>query len=369
MLGFAFLALTFFFGDTALAQMVFEPGTFQGLLQSDSKNDESFGFMTLTLTSAGKFTVRFNLGVNQIGRHAYSKTGQFDQNGAYHFEGPPVTDTRYAIARVIDLQLDPVGSPIRIHGNVTDLTHSSTVELERVAVFDAASPAPQTGRYSFLVENSGNPGLPAGAGFGTVSVSSNGRIRASGKSGDGWAFTQSAALTRSGRWPVFVKLGGSTKGIYSGWITFQDTSASDFSGMLAWLGPEVPGPNNAFVPGFSGDVQAVGSRYFSTVNNPVLQSSSSTNNVRLTLNAGGFETPSERDVTLTTANKFVFNPRLTGDALTVVPSAGLFTGRFLHPDNRIITFRGAVLQKQNRGAGEFVLPDGEVGRAQLTPAP
>jgi len=36
-----------------------------------------------------------------------------------------------------------------IHGNITDLTHSSTIELERVAAFSFASPAAEAGRYTF----------------------------------------------------------------------------------------------------------------------------------------------------------------------------------------------------------------------------
>ncbi|MEO5804621.1 MAG: hypothetical protein ABIR24_13935 [Verrucomicrobiota bacterium] len=362
--------LAFFFGAPAegFSQILFEPGVFQGVLQSDSNNDESFGFITIALTASGKFSMRFNLGVNRIGHHSYSKTGTFT-NGVYHFEGPEVADTRYAVARFIDLQLEPGQSPMKINGTVTDSTHTSTVELERIAYFDALNPAPQMGRYTFLLLNPGDPGLPAGSGFGTMIIARSGRLSMSGRSADGRTFSRAAAVTVGERFPIFAKLGGSTKGILSGWLNFQETTESDFSGTLIWLGPEVPGPNNAFVPEFSGNVQAVGSRYFVPPGTQVIQTSSATNNIGLTLNSGGLETPIDQTLTLTSANRFIFSPVLPGAALSVRPLTGLFSGRFLHSDNHSTVFRGAILQKQNRGAGQFVDLEAETGNVDLQPVP
>jgi hypothetical protein len=363
------LGFLFFLG-ASLQMFGIEAGSFQGILQSDSNNDESFGFITLKLNSSGSFSMKFNLGVNKIGHHSYSRSGQFDSSGHYHYEGPEPTGadaTRYAIARIIDLQLDNTDSPQTITGEVTDLTHSSTVEIERVGVFNSANPAPQSGNYTFLIFNNGDAGLPRGTGFGTAKISSAGKIKASGRSADGRTFHQSAAVTVSGRWPVFAKLGGNTGGILSGWLIFQETAQDDFSGNLVWLGPEEPGPNHAFVPEFSGTVFADGSRYNLQKGAMVLQTSSSENNVHLNLSDGGIETPIDRDLTLTSKNKFIFPDKMAGDALSVKSKSGLFTGKFMHPDGKVVTFRGAILQKQNAGAGQFVDPNGEIGNAQLTP--
>ncbi|MEO6035571.1 MAG: hypothetical protein ABIQ35_09980 [Verrucomicrobiota bacterium] len=364
---FVFSAMVLFATTfSASAQTPFAAGTFQGLLQSDSPNDESFGFMTLTLKSSGAFSMKFNLGVNKIGHHAYAKTGQFDQSGAYHFVGPDVTDTRYAIARFIDLQLDSVDSTSIIHGTVSDGTHSSVIELERVAVFGRENSPAQAGRYTFVFSNPDDTGLPHGFSMGTVVISSKGTISASGVSADGRAFHQAAALTVGGRWPVFAKLGGSIKGVLSGWMTFEDLAESDFSGSLIWLGPEVPGPNNAFVPEFSGIVSAIGSRYVAHPGR-VLQTSDANNNVHLTLSEGGLEVPIERDLTLSTANKFIFTDAMRADALTVKAATGLFTGKFLHSEGETDAFRGVILQKQNFGGGFFYDRGGEVGRVVLQP--
>ena len=346
---------------------VYQPGTFQGLIRSDSMNDESFGFFSLTLTTSGTFSMRFNLGVNRIGRHSYAKTGRFDENGAYHFEGPEPLDNRYADARFIDLQLEPADNPVRIRGVITDLTHTSTLEAELLSVFPIASPAPQAGRYTFLFWNPGNPGVPNGYGFGSMIVHRNGRITAGGRAPDGRTFSQSAALTVSGRWPVFARLGGSTGGILSGWLNFADTLESDFAGGLTWLGPEVPGPNNAFVPAFAGEMTLVGSRYQYTPQQPLLQVGPSTNNIQLEVSGGGLNQPIDRLITLTPANRIIFSPRLPGDSLYLSAGSGLFSGTFLNSDNFITPFRGAVLQKQNIAGGFFVDRTGESGTVTLTP--
>lgn len=181
--------------------------------------------------------MRFNLGVNRIGHHSYYKTGIFT-NGAYHFEGPAVADTRYAVARIIDLQLEPAEAPTKITGTVSDFTHTSTVELERIAHFDAANPAPQMGRYTFLLLNPSDPGLPAGTGFGTVTVASTGRLSIRGRSADGRTFSRGTAVTVGERFPIFAKASGSTKGIFIWMVEFSGNTGERFFRDidLAWAG-------------------------------------------------------------------------------------------------------------------------------------
>jgi hypothetical protein len=344
----------------------FGAGAFQGILQSESNNDESFGFITLILSRTGTFSMRFNMGVNRVGHHSYVKSGKFDESGHYHFEGPDPNDTRYAVARIIDLQLDSVGATTRITGNMTDLTHSSTVEMEKVNVATLANSTPEAGAYTFLFQSS-DDGVAHSTGFGRVVISRLGHLVASGRAPDGRTFTQTANVTVYDRWPVFAKMAGVTNGILSGWLSFQEKSTSDFTGSLVWIGPEVPGPNHAFVPAFSGNVSVVGSRYLPLGGNTVLDVNSSSNNIHLGFADGGLETSIDRSLTLTAGNRFVFSPRLAGDALAVNPATGMFNGTFKHSDGRVYPFHGAILQKQNRGGGEFIDSERDPGNVSLTP--
>lgn len=51
--------------------------------------------------------------------------------------------------------------------------------------------------------------------------------------------------------------------------------------------------------------------------------------------------------------------------MTLAPATGLFTGTFLDIGNKSRTFKGAVLQKQNRGAGLFK-GNGQTGTVEVS---
>jgi hypothetical protein len=361
---FCLAALLFLFGPVTNV-FSFGTGHFQGIIESDSNNDESFGFIGLTLSANGTFSLKFNLGVNQVGQHIYIKSGKFNQSGHYHFEGPDPHDTRYAVARIIDLQLDSIDSPTRITGDMTDLTHSSTVRMERVAVATLANAAPEAGAYTFAFSST-DSGLVHGPGVGRVVITRLGHLVASGRTPDGRIFSQTANVTVYDNWPVFAKAQGNTNGILSGWLNFQETADSDFSGELTWLGPEVPGPNHAFVPAFSGTVSTVGSRYIQH-SGPVLNINSSLNNVGMTFSGGNLNDPIVRNLTLSSANVFTFSPKFAGDSLVVNPYTGVFNGTFKHSDGRIYPLRGVILQKSNQGVGHFVPRGGNSGTVTLDP--
>jgi hypothetical protein len=350
---------------SAVAQTTFGTGVFEGIIQSGSNNDEGFGIMVLALTRTGTFSMRFNVGVNSVGHHYYVKVGKFDQNGHYHIEGPAPTDTRYEIPVNMDLQLDSIDNPTRITGSLNDFTHSSSITVEKIFVATRGNPAPPAGVYTFLFDATQQPD-PPGTGWGRAIVTSTGVVVASGRTPDGRAFAQAANLTVYNNWPVFIKMAGTVYGIFSGWLNFQDQSSSDFSGQLTWIGPEEPGPNHAFVPQFVTTVNVSGSRYSFPRGSMLLQVNSSTNNVHLNISDGGLENQIDRDITLTTANRFTFAPRQVGDALVGYAGWGLFVGTFKHTDGRIYAYRGAFHQKQNRGGGQFVSHDGESGGVSLT---
>lgn len=255
LLTFLATALSLLFAEYIHAAPASGTAIFQGIIQSESYNDEGFGFISLTLGRAGTFSMRFNVGVNQVGQHYYTKSGKFDANGHYHFEGKPVRDTRYEIPRIIDLQLDSTDSPTRITGMCTDLTHSSNFELEKLA----GSSLGKEGAYTLVVSND-NDWAPTGSGTGHISIDRKGRIVASGHVPGGRTFSTTANLTVFNHWPVFATMAGTTNGVLSGFISFQNTAGTALNGQLTWIGPEVPGPNHAFVPRFVTDVSASGRR-------------------------------------------------------------------------------------------------------------
>jgi hypothetical protein len=348
------------------AAQTFGTGTLQGIIWSESNNDEGFGLMTLTVTKTGTFTMRFNVGINSVGHHYYARTGKFDSSGHYHLSGPAPTDTRYEIPVNMDLQLDSIDNPTKVSGELDDYTHSSHIQLERIFTWSRGNMSQNAGVYTFLFNGTHEPD-PLGTGYGRAVVSPTGYMTWSGRTPDGKSFVQGAYTTIYNNWPVFTVMAGVRYGIFSGWLNFADQRDTDFSAQLTWIGPEEPGPNHAFVPQFVTSINLDGSRYVPLARGQtVLNLNSSTNNVHLTFTDGGLEGQIDRDLTLTSRNTFLFNPRQRGDSLVVTPAWGYFTGTFQHTDGRIYVYRGAILQKQNRGGGQFVTIDHDSGGVSLT---
>lgn len=344
----------------------FGTGTFEGIIQSGSNNDEGFGFVILTLAKTGAFSMRFNVGVNGVGHHVYAKTGKFDSSGRWSISGPAPTDTRYEIPVNMTLQLDSIDNPTKITGSLDDYTHSSSITLERIFVASRGNLAQQAGAYTFLFSANHQPD-PPGTGWGRVIVRTTGGISCAGRTPDGRAFAQAAWVTVYNHWPVFTKMAGTTNGIFSGWLTFNSTYNSDFSGQLTWIGPEEPGPNHAFVPQFVTSVNVVGSTYTVPYRTTILPLNSDTNNIHLTFTDGGLENQIDKDATMLWNDRVLFSPAVRGQSLTFSPAWGLFVGAFQHTDGRFYVYRGAILQKQNYGGGQFVTIDRESGGVTITP--
>ena len=74
--------------------------------------------------------------------------------------------------------------------------------------------------------------------------------------------------------------------------------------------------------------------------------------------------PPAKSLTIDAQNKIkiVGNEKFT---MTLAPATGLFTGTFYDADNKLRTFNGAVLQKQNSGAGLFK-GNGQTGSVELS---
>lgn len=361
-----FAVVVAFFDPLSTFAQTFGAGTFEGIIQSGSDNDEGFGLVILTLAKTGVFTMRFNVGLNRVGRHSYVKVGKFDSSGRWQISGPAPTDTRYEIPVNMTLQLDSIDNPTQITGNLNDYTHSSSIAMERIFVASRGNPASQVGLYTFLFSATHEPD-PNGTGWGRAVVTSTGVISWAGRTPDGRAFSQAANLTVFNHWPIFTKMAGVTNGIFSGWLNFSSSSSSDFSGQLTWIGPEVPGPNHAFVPRFVTSINVVGNQYTVPRRTTILQLNSDTNNIHLTFTDGGLENEIDKDATMLPNDRVLFNPAVRGQTLLFYPAWGLFAGTFQHSDGRFYVYRGAILQKQNYGAGQFVTRDLDSGSVTITP--
>lgn len=336
-------------------------GSYFGLVRGQTFSFANDGYVTMTSTTAGAFTLKM-----LTGGKTWSSSGKFDANG-----NATVTISRGKGIAPLTLVLAHSSTPPvdQIHGRVADGTFAAgkftgnTFETEftvdRVVWKLKTREAPQNGAYTMLMPahvDAATQKAPLGTGYGSVTIGKDGTAKVAGSLADGTTLTASSYLSKDGVWPLYAPLYTNT-GVITGNIGFADIAGeSDFLGTLNWFKPANP-KAVMFKDTFLTEVDGVGSRFTKpAVNARLFPLANVGGNSLLYLNKGGLTTDLIRLVTLNAANKAVV-PLQDADAATVVPAptSGLFTGTFLHPETQKATpYKAAILQKQKLVAGYFL---------------
>ncbi len=317
---------------------------------------ESSGFFSETLGSQGTFSAKL-----QLAGKSYSFSGRFSLDGFYSNSIPrkglsPLT---------VSLRLDFSGANI-LTGEISDGNWTAALVANR-AFFSGINPAPESAfGYTLIIPGGQDASVqPGGDGFGNPIVDAFGNVRFSGTLGDGTKISQRTFISRDGLWPFYSSLYGG-KGSIIGWLAFFSETNTDINGALSWF--KLAQPQTKLYPaGFSLQTTGMGSFYspayfLSTNGSPILNF---TNGI-LVLEGGNLSQSVTNQITLSGNNK-ITNQSSNKLTLTISSGTGRFNGSVVVPDTRkTIQFNGAVLQKQNRGAG-FFLGTNQSGRVILVP--
>lgn len=355
-------SLTFVMRNGLVLEATFAPdpfarasGSFAGLFyDTNGVALPSSGFFTATVTGGNGFSARL-----QSVQRSYSISGRFDRTG---FFSNNIVRNFPVRTLSVTLQLD-LASGNRLSGQISDGTWVAEVLANR-AVYSAPHLAPEGGKKYTLVIPGGadSLGQPAGSGIGTVAVDPSGNVRFSGTLADGTRVSRSTFLSGAGQWPLFASLYRSS-GLLLGWLTFTNEPADDLRGSVEWLKPAQSSAK--FYPGgFLIEADAVGSLYSFVSGTPVIAFNGG--QAPFVLQDGGLAQDLTNHVALDSANRFSnLGPNPLN--LTLSTSSGLFQGSMVDPaTGKSIAFYGALLQKQNRGAGYFSNTN-QVGRVLLGP--
>lgn len=328
-------------------------GTYNGLChETETNRYASSGYLTVKTTPLGGYSARLILAGAR-----YSFSGQFSGEG----QATNVLTIRSSTNTLtVVLAIDLIGSSDQILGSITSGDWAAEIRCDR-QLFSSANLAPQAGRYTVVIPGDDTLAAeqPGGAGFGTVNVSTAGRVKLSATLADGTRLSQSTALSKDGYWPLYAPLYGNHGSVIS-WAVFSSTGESDLAGLFSWFKPAQTGAK--FYPaGFAIDQNLTGSRYVAPTNNadPILNFSAG----RVQFSAGNLAASFENEITLT--NNAVVNLDTNKLTLSINRSSGLFTGSVTPPGTaKSIPFRGAIDQGLNQGWG-FFLGTNQSGRVRL----
>jgi uncharacterized repeat protein (TIGR01451 family) len=316
-------------------------GTYYGLFYPTAgATAGQSGAITLTTTAKRNFTAKL-----QMAGASYSLSGQLDPTGTWSRNGiprPKQSSLNVLLAmRGTDCLLGSIGT--------TNWTAAITAER---AVYDGKkSLAPQTGQYTLVIAGTnGSTLLPAGYGYGTLTVSAAGKTVLAASLADGTKVSQSAIVGASGQCPLYVPLYQGNGAVLS-WLAFD--GAQGLGGGLAWSKPNLP-TSRYYPAAFSWLTSLYGARYQPPgkgTNAFGLTSSSLT----LTLEGGNLSRTVTSQFTLG-ANDQATDANGKKVNVTFTPATGLFTGSLPNPDapSRTIPFNGVVLQNQTNGWGYFL---------------
>jgi hypothetical protein len=317
-------------------------GTFNGLFVTDSgPAPGTSGAFTLTASTKGRFTVRL-----QFAGQRASGGGLFSSDGVGRAE-----------ARGLQVVVRARSNDSTVmEGTVSDGFWTARLRGDLAPRYGGINPAPQAGRYTMVLPGSSDTNLPAGDGYGTLAVSSSGKVVFSGLLADGTRVAQSATLSSGGRWPFFVPL-TQGRGEVFGWLQFEDVAGTP-SGTLSWI--QTSGSQaTVYTSAFEMQTVVKGSKFVPpAASAPVFPASSG----GLSFTGAGLS--DDYRFVIDTHHRFkALGPEKL--SLSLSPKTGRFSGR-LKPDAQAAStvFGGVWLQEANEGSGNFLL-GGQSGRVLL----
>jgi hypothetical protein len=244
-----------------------------------------------------------------------------------------------------------------ITGTVTDPGNWSA-DLRVNQALPKNSPASFAGNYTLIFPGTnGDSHVPAGDGYGTVAVSTAGKIKLTGSLADGTKLSQSAVASANGEWPLYASLYRG-QGQLLGWLLFTNSGQKNVVGDVSWIKAAVPSAK--FYPnGFDLDLQSIGSIY-----NPAAAPLIGFTSGVITLTGGNLASDITENVSVTGASVIATNKL----SLKLSASKGTFKGSTPNPPAKAsISFNGVFLQNQNFGSGYF-LGTNQSGRIFFGPA-
>jgi hypothetical protein len=315
-----------------------QAGNYNGLFhESDEVRHETSGFLTLTRNVRGKYS-----GTLISGKSRLRFTGQFDALG----NATNLVRRGKVVAFIAELHLGAGDRPDEIEGRIRGGTWVASVVADRASFHAVTNRASFAGRYTIVIPGApADQGLPVGDGFGTVVVGQGGGVTFAGTLADGRKVAQRVPLARGGEWPLYVPLYSGGGSLLS-WQTFANRPTQDVGGILSWTRPPLAHVAN-YPAGFSLDAAAAGSRYFK----PAAGHRALDLAEAIVAFSDSHSMQFANSVTLRTDNKVV-NQSDNVLHFGLNAGSGLFSGVVMNPvTGARDTFKGALLQKQNRGAG------------------
>ena len=334
-------------------------GSYNGLFTEADRLQGGSGFFALALTDQGAYSAYL-----LIGGRKTAFAGQFDASGS----ATKVIAQAGANPLTASMSLDLVGNSGLLTGQVRDGQWVADLSADRAVFSTRTNPATEyAGSFTLIIPGgaAGNPALPGGYGYATLSVSAAGLATLNGTLPDGSSISQSVPVSGRGRMPLQAALYASSGSIL-GWLIFDSSQpAASLQGALSWIKPAQRSAR-LYPAGFGmNNIAAVGSRY-------VAPTSTTGRLLGLTqgvlsLQGGDLPGALTNRITLSARGKVTDLSVTNRLKLSFTLANGVFSGTLTPADTqRTISVKGAVLQDDGVAYGFFLGTD-QSGSVYLGP--
>jgi hypothetical protein len=184
-------------------------GGYQALLYTQAGDTGApLGSVALTLSTKSSVSGKLTLEDKKV--YAFKTTLDYSEGVATHASeiiikrGKGKSDVKLQL-KIKDNTVDTLEATLSDTAEPAVLS-GSTVNGFKVKTYAKGEAAPTVGSYSVSLELSGDPvaGAPAGSGYAIAKVDAKGVVKITGKTGDGTAFTASAANSADHQFIVFA---------------------------------------------------------------------------------------------------------------------------------------------------------------------
>lgn len=198
-------------------------GSYAGLVaNTNDVTPDNSGYFGLRVTATGRFTGKLLIGGKHRGFH-----GRFDSAG-----NALVVVKRGRVGPLtIALRLEVTDASAQVFGNVTDGVWTSDLAGDRHDFRARSNPAPQAGRYGFVLESADHSATVAATGSSKILPNGVARFKARL---DGRGHSVRSALAANGDCPLFLSLKRGRE-IVIGWLNFSPTASSTAGGTVLWV--------------------------------------------------------------------------------------------------------------------------------------
>ena len=309
----------------------------------EQTNSGSFAF---NLLNTGTFSGHLYLGSNTV-----SLSGKFDVSGFVQTNsavkgGKPLT-TR--------LQLDVANQAVS--GSVSDGSFVAPLDGDR-NVFGPNHPATDyAGQYTWIIAGTNDAFFgPYGTSYGTLTVSNSGGLSLAGNLADGTTVSQSSAVSKDGRWPMYLPSSNPNESVF-GWNYFSNQTLMAPS-LVSWINVTNKARAALYPPGFTNPGASLAASLYTATNKPLLDLAGA----QVIVEGGGLPFAITNQIGWASNNTITAPTNIPGNTnrlkLTITATGaktGLITGSFANPTNKnqTITINGVLLQNQTNAQGYF----------------